>query len=378
MPKKAIDKPYNELPPLPPDFNFDDVEILKIVNTANLALSNLNGLSKSLPNRMWLIAPLSVKEAVDSSGVENINTTVADVFEAELFPEKEEIGARKETLNYKNALLKGYELVTKKGFINTNLIIEIQKELEPNKAGIRKIPNTKIQSGYGKDAKTIYYPPEGYEVILDKLKNLEDYINQEDEDFPNQIDPLIKMAIIHYQFESIHPFLDGNGRTGRILMVLYLVLKQRLDVPILFLSNYILKNRAGYYQVLNDVTFEQDWKSLILYFLYAITTQATQTNAVVLKIQIQIEKFKKVLSEKNPKLLNSDFVDTIFASPMITYESLSKDMKIHKNTASKYLNELVKFGLLERMKYKKEVVFVNQKYLAILNSPFEEKSEMTN
>jgi Fic family protein len=378
MPKKAIDKPYNELPPLPPDFNFDDVEILKMVNTANLALSNLNGLSKSLPNRMWLIAPLSVKEAVDSSGVENINTTVADVFEAELFPEKEEIGARKETLNYKNALLKGYELVTKKGFINTNLIIEIQKELEPNKAGIRKIPNTKIQSGYGENTKTIYYPPEGYEVILDKLKNLEDYINQEDEDFPNQIDPLIKMAIIHYQFESIHPFLDGNGRTGRILMVLYLVLKQRLDVPILFLSNYILKNRAGYYQVLNDVTFEQDWKSLILYFLYAITTQATQTNAVVLKIQIQIEKFKKVLSEKNPKLLNSDFVDTIFASPMITYESLSKDMKIHKNTASKYLNELVKFGLLERMKYKKEVVFVNQKYLAILNSPFEEKSEMTN
>jgi Fic family protein len=354
------------------------VEILKMVNTANLALSNLNGLSKSLPNRMWLIAPLSVKEAVDSSGVENINTTVADVFEAELFPEKEEIGARKETLNYKNALLKGYELVTKKGFINTNLIIEIQKELEPNKAGIRKIPNTKIQSGYGENTKTIYYPPEGYEVILDKLKNLEDYINQEDEDFPNQIDPLIKMAIIHYQFESIHPFLDGNGRTGRILMVLYLVLKQRLDVPILFLSNYILKNRAGYYQVLNDVTFEQDWKSLILYFLYAITTQATQTNAVVLKIQIQIEKFKKVLSEKNPKLLNSDFVDTIFASPMITYESLSKDMKIHKNTASKYLNELVKFGLLERMKYKKEVVFVNQKYLAILNSPFEEKSEMTN
>ena len=378
MPKKAIDKPYNELPPLPPDFNFDDVEILKMVNTANLALSNLNGLSKSLPNRMWLIAPLSVKEAVDSSGVENINTTVADVFEAELFPEKEEIGARKETLNYKNALLKGYELVTKKGFINTNLIIEIQKELEPNKAGIRKIPNTKIQSGYGENTKTIYYPPEGYEVILDKLKNLEDYINQEDEDFPNQIDPLIKMAIIHYQFESIHPFLDGNGRTGRILMVLYLVLKQRLDVPILFLSNYILKNRAGYYQVLNDVTFEQDWKSLILYFLYAIATQATQTNSVVLKIQIQIEKFKKVLSEKNPKLLNSDFVDTIFASPMITYESLSKDMKIHKNTASKYLNELVKFGLLERMKYKKEVVFVNQKYLAILNSPFEEKSEMTN
>ncbi len=373
MLQKAIDTPFNELPILPPDFNFDDVEILKMVNQANLELSKLNGLSKSLPNRMWLIAPLSVKEAVDSSGVENINTTIADVFEAELFPEKEETGPRKETLNYKNALLKGYKLVQEKGFISTNLIIEIQKELEPNKSGIRKIPGTKIQSGYGEDTKTIYYPPEGYEIILEKLKNLEDYINKEENDFLRDIDPLIKMAIIHYQFESIHPFLDGNGRTGRILMVLYLVLQKRLDVPILFLSNYILKNRAEYYQVLNDVTFKQGWKSLVLYFLRAIATQAIQTIIVVLKIQTQIEEFKKVLSEKNPKMLSTDFVDTIFASPMITYESLSKDLKIHKNTASKYLNQLVKFGLLERMKYKKEVVFINQKYLDILNSPFEEE-----
>lgn len=371
MSQKAIDTPFNELPILPPDFNFDDVEILKMVNTANLALSKLNGLSKSLPNRMWLIAPLSVKEAVDSSGIENINTTVADVFEAELFPEKEETGPRKETLNYKNALLKGYKLVEEKGFININLIIEIQKELEPNKSGIRKISGTKIQSGYGKDAKTIYYPPEGYEVILEKLKNLEDYMNTENDDFPDQIDPLIKMAIIHYQFESIHPFLDGNGRTGRILMVLYLVFIKRLDVPILFLSNYILKYRTEYYQVLNDATFKQDWKSLILYFLQAIAIQAVKTTSVVLDIQNQMLKFRKVLLEKNPKILNSDFVDTIFTSPMITYESLSKELKIHKNTASKYLNQLAKFGLLERIKYKKEVVFVNQKYLEILNNPFE-------
>ena len=367
MTQIAIDTPFNELPLLPPDFDFDDVEILKMVNSANLALSNLNGISKHLPNRMWLVSPMTVREAVSSSGVENINTTVADVFEAELFPELELSGAKKETSYYKEALLKGFDLIQKQGFLSTNGIIEIQKVLEPNKSGIRKIPNTKIKSGLGKDSKTIYYPPEGENVILDKLKNFEQYFNNFEND--TEIDPLIKAAILHYQFEAIHPFLDGNGRTGRILIVLYLVLAQRLDVPILFISDFILKNRDFYYQVLNDVTFQKDWKSLVKYFLYAIRIQATTTGITIFKIQKQMEDFKDTLIKKNHKMLSSDLINFLFSSPMSTYESMSKALNIHKNTSSKYLNELVKYGLLDRMKYKKEVVFINTEFLKILSDP---------
>lgn len=363
----GIDKPFNELPLLPPDFNFDDIEVLKLVNIANLALSELNSLSKSLPNRIWLVSPLTVREAVASSGVENINTTVNDVFEAELFPGNTLNGPKKETLYYKDALLKGFDLVQKLGFINTNGIIEIQKVLEPNKAGIRKIPNTKIKSGIGENAKTIYYPPEGENVILEKLNNFEKYFNNFDND--KEIDPLIKMAILHYQFEAIHPFLDGNGRTGRILIVLYLVLARRLDVPILFISDFILKNKSFYYEVLNDVTFKKDWKSLIKYFLLAINTQAVETQITVRKIKREMLKFQSILQIKNPKMLSTDFINFLFSSPIYTYESFSKGLKIHKNTAVKYLNQLVDFGLLERSKIKKDVVFTNTRFLKLLNSP---------
>lgn len=278
-----------------------------MVNTANLALAQLNGIFKQIPNTFWLISPLSIREAVASRGIENINTTVAEIFEAELFPEEKSTG-----------------------------------------------PN----------AKTIYYPPEDHEIIFDKLKNFENYFN----DFSNdqEIDPLIKAAILHYQFEAIHPFLDGNGRTGRILIVLYLVLAKRLEVPILFISDYILKTRSEYYQVLHNTTFKKDWKSLVLYMLWVITTQALQTQNTVLKIIVEMKEFQKTLKEKNFKTGNIDFVNFIFSSPMITYESLSKGLNLHKNTASKQLNELAKHGLLKKTKYKKEVVFINHKLLEIL------------
>ena len=226
-------KPFNDLPPLPPEFNFDDIDILKKVNKANIALSKLSGEAKSIPNREVLIEPLTFREAVASSEIENIHTTVDESFQDTFIVEAELKKEQKETKNYRKALLTGYELIKKNGFLNTNSFIEIQSVLEPDKPGIRKVPGIKIQN---KTTKEIFYtPPEGESLIRNLLKNYEDYFN----DFSDDIDPLIKMAVMHYQFEAIHPFLDGNGRTGRILMVLYICLAKRLDLPILFISGYI-------------------------------------------------------------------------------------------------------------------------------------------
>jgi Fic family protein len=229
-------KPYNELPLLPPNFNFDDIDILKKVNKANIALSRLSGEAKSIPNREILIEPLAFREAVASSEIENINTTLDEAFQVTYFAENELKKEQKETRNYREALNTGYKLVKMQEFLNTNSFLKIQAVLEPDKIGIRKVPVSIKNSVTGE---ILYTPPVTENLIRSLLKNFEDFFNNFDED----IDPLIRMAIMHYQFESIHPFLDGNGRTGRILMVLYLCLVSRLELPILFLSGYINRNR---------------------------------------------------------------------------------------------------------------------------------------
>ncbi|MHC1736614.1 MAG: Fic family protein [Ignavibacteriaceae bacterium] len=231
-------EPYNDLPLLPPSFNFDEVEVLKRVNSANIALARLSGEAKSIPNRHVLIEPLSFREAVASSEIENIHTTFHDAIQATYLEESDLKIEQKETKNYREALLEGYKLVIEQEFLNTNSFITIQSILEPSKPGIRKISGTKIQN---KSTGTILFtPPEGEDLIRKLLKNFEDYFNNTSD----EVDPLIKMAVMHYQFEAIHPFLDGNGRTGRILMVLYLCMLKRLDLPILFISGYINQNKT--------------------------------------------------------------------------------------------------------------------------------------
>lgn len=354
-------KPYNKLPLLPPKVNFDDVELLKLVNRANNSLYELKGVANVLPNRFILVSPLSIREAVASSGIENINTTVSEALKADALYKKSEIsGAEKEILHYRDALLKGYDLLIKNGFLNTNSFIEIQSALEPNKSGIRKIPGVKIANSITKEI--IYTPPEGQEIILNKLKNFEDYFNNKEGFY--DIDPLIRMAAMHYQFEAIHPFLDGNGRTGRILMILYLVMVSRLDLPILFLSKYILENRDKYYKLLNSVTREERWKEWVIYILNGVDEQAQTTKKEILKIKRLMEEYKNMEMgiTMTPKL-----IDYLFSNPFYSQNKLTERMGIHRNTASKYFQKLEKAGIVKRFKYKQGYVYYNQKFLKILS-----------
>jgi Fic family protein len=358
-------KPYNDLGGLPPNFNFDEVEILKLVNKATRALSSFNGASKALPNRNILIEPLSVKEAVASGGVENIHTTAEEVFRAELFPESEATDAQKETLHYKDALIDGWGLVLDKGFLNTNDYIKLQSKIEPDKTGIRRKEQTKepVRIQNSKTGEIIYTPPEGYELLCELLKNYENYYNKFSDE--NDVDALIKLALLHYQFEAIHPFRDGNGRTGRILMVLYLVLTKRIDIPLLFISGYILKNRDAYYNRLQGVTERGEWKEWVIFILNAVINQSQESEKTVLGIKKLIEEYKDISMDSDlPD--GTHVIDYLFSKPVYTYKDMAEKTNIHKNTATTYLNNLCNKNVLRKIKYKREALFYHPKFLDLL------------
>lgn len=355
--------PYNQLPLLPPDFNFDDVALLKLVNKANNSLFELKGMANILPNSGILVSPLTIREAVASSGIENINTTVAEVLKADVVYKKSELsGAEKEILRYRDALREGYRMLKKNEFLNTNSFIEIQSVLEPNKKGIRKIPGVAIRSS--KTGEAIYTPPEGHDVIFKKLKNFEDYFNDQ-ENF-DDIDPLVRMAVMHYQFEAVHPFLDGNGRTGRIIMILYLVLTERLELPILFLSKYILENRDEYYKKLRGVTENGEWRDWVFYILRGVDMQAQETRKNILQIKKLMEEYK-IISLKEGIHMTSHMLDYLFSNPFYSQKKMAESLNVHRNTAAKYFQELEKSKIVHKFKHKQGYIYYNQKFLNILS-----------
>lgn len=357
--------PYNDLPLLPPNVNFDDVELLKLINKANNSIFELKGVINILPNKFILLSPLSIKEGVASSSVENINTTVAEALKADiLYKESELSGAEKEVLNYREAIFQGFGIYKEKGFIATNDIVKIQSILEPNKKGIRTISDVKIRNS--RTNKVVYFPPVGKEIILDKLKNFEQYFN--DQTGFDDLDPLVRVAIMHYQFEAIHPFLDGNGRTGRILMVLYLTMTKRLDVPTLFISKYILDTRDKYYKLLAEITEDNNWIRFVKYIVKGIDLQAKETAKKILEIQNLIEQQKHLAVSKKSKILdNYKMTEYLFSTPFYTQERLSKFLSVHRNTAARYFKELDRIGLIEKFKHKNENIYYNKKFLDLLS-----------
>lgn len=353
--------PYNELPTIPPDINFDDVEILKKVNKANIALSKLSGEAKSIPNRQLLIEPLTFREAVASSEIENINTTLDEAFQTVFFVESDLKKEQKETKNYKEALLRGYKIIKENNFLVTNSIIEIQTILEPAKPGIRNIPGTKIKNQ--NTGEVIFTPPEGETLLRDLLKNFDNYFNN----FTDDVDPLLKMAVLHYQFESIHPFFDGNGRTGRILMVLYLCLANRLELPILFLSGYINRNKNDYYRLLKEVTTKGNWKEWILYILKAVEIQSLATTKSVTGIRELMITYKELIKIKKPKYSVAELIDYLFSYPYYSQNSLMQSLNIlSRKTASKYFSELREIGIIEERRYKNDKVYFCRKFHELL------------
>jgi cell filamentation protein, protein adenylyltransferase len=364
MPHFSPDKPFDNLPILPPTANIETIGILKAVTKARAALAEMKGVGTIIPNPAMLINSLTLREAKASSEIENILTTQDELYVAMATEIKNIDPQIKEVLNYKRALWYGYNRLNERGIITTNDICKIQEELLENSAGIRTQPGTVLKNS--KTGKTIYTPPSGENIIREKLKNLEQYIN-EDED---EIDPLIKMAVIHYQFESIHPFYDGNGRAGRILNVLYLVYRDLLDIPILYLSSYIIESKREYYRLLNEIPKTNDWESWIIYLIKGIEETAITMTRQIKAIKNLLDETIEKVKEEAPKIYSKELVETLFEQPYCKVAFIVKNNIAERKAAMRYLKELEYIGILKSMKRGKQQLFLNSRLYELLAENF--------
>ena len=265
---------------LPLNIDLETKKVLKALPAAHAALAELKGIASTIPDQNILINTLGLQEAKDSSAVENIITTHDDLYKSELNLDAFKSSPAKEVQNYISASKKGFALITKTGLLTNKSILQIQEVLEDNTAGFRKLPGTALKNAA--TGEIIYTPPQDYEEIMSLMANLERYIN---DSAMQDCDPLIKMAIIHFQFESIHPFYDGNGRTGRIINILYLILEKLQTLPILYLSNYIIKHKPDYYRFLQKVRDENLWEDWILFMVKGVEETARETIELIIKIK---------------------------------------------------------------------------------------------
>lgn len=345
-------KPYNHLALLPPKITLTPKVYTKAIK-ANKALAELKGMSGQIPNQVIILNSLVLREAKDSSEIENIVTTQDELYRAFSTDSSSLNPAVKEVFNYKEALWLGYELIKKKKLITTREILKIQECLMGNDAGIRKQPGTALKNA--QTGQVIYTPPFGKDVIEDKLKNLEQYINAN----PDEVDSLVKMAIIHYQFESIHPFYDGNGRTGRILNVLYLINEGLLDLPILYLSSYIINHKQQYYKGLNNVRQKDQWEEWIIYMLDSVEYSATDTIKTIQSIRALLDTTATKVKNELPKIYSKELVEGLFLQPYTRIASLEQILSITRFTASKYLKELEGIGVLKSERVGRDMLYIN-------------------
>ena len=350
--------PNNNLPFLPWIFDYNKVDFLKLAIKATWKLEKLNWLIYLIPNKEILISPLLIKESVESSAIENIHTTTIKVLQSKAMGWKHISWPEKEVLHYQDAILKWFELVKKYNWIWYNFFLEIQKIIEPNKPWIRTLPWTIIADG---NWNAVYTPPEWKENIEKLLLNLEKFLNNFDDD----IDPLIKMPVIHYQFESIHPFYDGNGRTWRVINILYLILAKKLDFPILFLSEYINKNKSKYYDLLNKTHQTWEYSDIIVYLLEWVIQQADKTWKKILEIKELMEK-----TEKNIEKLNMDYskiTRLLFSNVFLDTKTIEKKLDVSNRTVLRYIQKLEENKIVESVKIGKNKLIFIPEFVEILS-----------
>lgn len=348
---------------LPPATDLETKRILKRVNDANRELAVLKGYARTIPNQYVLINALCLQEAKDSSEIENIITTNDELYRAGLFERDIVSPQAKEVVNYAEALYEGFRLIRDGELLTVNNICAIQKILEKNDAGLRKQSGTTLKNAA--TGEIVYTPPREYDAIIKLMSNLEQIIN-DDDNWPD-IDPLIKMAVLHYQFESIHPFYDGNGRTGRIINVLYLVLKDLLDTPILYLSRYIIRHKGDYYRLLQGVRESNDWENFILFMLDAVVATSKMTARTIQQIDAAMLATKQQIKDEF-SFYSRDLVETLFLFPYTRIQHLQKQLGISRNTATSYLNKLHDAGILEKMVLGRNQYFINKALFRILSS----------
>ena len=348
-----------DIPALPLKYDLETKEVLKQLGRTNRKLAELKGVAHTIPNEHILISTLTLQEAKDSSEVENIVTTQDDIYKADLDLKQSIINASaKEVMNYREALQRGCALVRQNKLLTSNIIKEIQACLESNKAGFRSLPGTALKRN---DGVVVYTPPQTLDEITQLMDNLERFIN---DDSLCDLDPLIKMTIIHHQFESIHPFYDGNGRTGRILIILYLVLSELLDLPILYLSRYITHHKGEYYRLIHSIRDKGDdnqaeWEQWILFMLKGVEQTATDTIRLVKGISILMSEYKIKLRGMLGKFYRHELLNNLFFHPYTKVEYLERDMMVTRQTAAKYLDKIAETGLLNKVKMGKHNYYIN-------------------
>ena len=345
---------------LPPAEELETGLVLKKLAAAHRALGELKGILGTLPDAEILLHTLPLQEAKDSSAIENIITTHDELFQAAVQAGTPVTQAAKEVQNYAAALQLGFELIQKHGFLSSNHLVRIQAELEHNNAGYRRLPGTTLKND--KTGEVIYTPPQDYATILDLMSNLEQYLN---DDELSDADPLVKMAVLHFQFESIHPFYDGNGRTGRILNILYLVLKNLLDLPVLYLSRFITQHKTDYYHHLQQGRNTGAWEPWLLYLITGVEQTARETIALINAMRQLMQQAQQQL--RTYRFYSQDLLNHLFRYPYTRIEFVQQELGVSRLTAGTYLNQLAApGGLLTKYKLGKANYYVNQPLFELL------------
>jgi Fic family protein len=356
-----LKQPIMELLPL--KMELETKPVLKKLVSVRSALANLNGIAESIPNERILISTLSLQEAKDSSAIENIVTTHDELYASDGMAKVFITPAAKEVYNYAFALQQGYDKVKKTGLLTSNQILELQALLEENDAGFRKLPGTTLKNE--QTGETVYTPPQSLDEIVSLMNNLEIFINNNE---ILNIDPVVKMAIIHHQFESIHPFYDGNGRTGRMINILYLVKEGLLKLPILYLSRYINQNKASYYKLLQQTRNTGQWEEWIMYMLDAVEQTSLQTTTMIREIKELMSNHKHLIRSKLPKIYSQDLINSLFRHPYTKIEYIKNDLDVTRKTAARYLEQLCSINILRKNKLGKENYYFNDGLIGSLSN----------
>lgn len=361
--------PYNSLPGLPPaEHLYNDAIVFQKLAEASRKLAELKGIASMLPNQAIFVNTIALREAKASSAIENIFTTDDELYKALTYQEDDYVqGPAKEILHYREALWKGYAEMIKAGKLTVECIMEIYRKVKQTHDGIRPYQAEIVikKRGWGSlIGETVYTPPRGKGVVEKLLNDLVNFLN-DDERFP--VDPLMKMAMAHYQFEAIHPFRDGNGRTGRIICLLYLIQKGLLDQPILYMSAYILQNKDKYYFDLGNVTGTQNWKDWLLFMFETVIQTSGYTVYKINRIRSLISKTEEIIRNRKPSVAKID-IPKLFEQPYIRPKNLLSEKIKSVNTAKKYLTDLEELGLLTKSKIGKEYVWFNTELMDILSA----------
>ena len=358
MPGFTPTQPFNSLPMLPPNVDIETRAILKKCIDARSALAELKQVGELIPNQTVLINTIPLREAKDSSAIENIVTTDDKLFRYAALGDGDADPGTKETLRYRTALFEGYESIRQRP-LTTSTAVKICQTIRGADINIRNTPGTALKNAT--TGKIIYTPPEGERVLRDKLGNWESFMHEQTE-----IDPLVRMAVGHYQFEAIHPFSDGNGRTGRILNILYLIGESLLEIPVLYLSRYIIQTKDAYYGLLMDVTTKQQWEPWILYMLSAVENTAKWTTEKIRAIRNLMDHTREYVGNSRPNIYSQELVDLTFLQPYSRIGDVVSEGIAKRATASKYLKELCVLTVLDEFKIGRDKLFIHPKFLELL------------